>query len=626
MRVSHKIALTASLIVAVAFALFSWFQYSSMRAALYQQAAQNTEESAIALSHQVSNWLNGKMALVDAIAQTLDADFSPENIQKHFDIPLLKKEFLIMFGGLESNGIRITNDPTWNPASWDARQRPWYPLARKNTQAVLTEPYEDSDTKEILISIVANFSDEGRFMGAFGGDLSLKTVSDAVNALHFNGAGYAFLLSSDGNIISHPDSALNGQHLSELFKGTAPQLLPEMQETIIDGKRVFTLFHPLDDLAGSQWLIGVVLDKSKVMAAANQQGMIAVVGTIISALLCSLALYLIAARSLNPLQQLHASLVDINRGEGDLTGRLSIDSKDEFGHVANDFNAFIEYLQGIISRIKQVSGSMRLGADKTASLAASSVASLDVQLHELDQLATAMQEMSATAQEVAGSAQQAADSAQTADKAADNGVAVVSRTTQAIAELTQDMDGVVGQINNLSSYSDNIASILTVITDIADQTNLLALNAAIEAARAGDMGRGFAVVADEVRALASRTQKSTEEIKKMIQQLQAGVKEAEDIILNSRDKANHTQEAASEADTVLATIRDNIMHINQMTVQIATAAEEQSATAEEINRNTTNIRDISQTLVGSAKEQEGSCADMVALTAEQDKELGKFRV
>ena len=268
---------------------------------------------------------------------------------------------------------------------------------------------------------------------------------------------------------------------------------------------------------------------------------------------------------------------------------------------------------------------VRANTDLTATSAETASGQLRQQLFELDQLATAMHEMSATAHDVASNAQRTAASSQEVDEATHAGVEVVSRTTESIADLANDMDTVVGTINDLSSYSDNIASILTTITDIADQTNLLALNAAIEAARAGDLGRGFAVVADEVRALASRTQQSTEEIKNMIQQLQAGVKNAEVVIMKGRDRATQTQAMASEADGVLGSIRESILDINQMTLQIATAAEEQSATAEEINRNTANIRNISGSVSEQAHEQESNCNSMVQLTSQQDNALSKFR-
>lgn len=626
MKVSHKVALLASCIVVLAFAIFSWVQYNTVRTALYEKTEQSTLESTSALSHQVTNWLNGKLALIDMMAQNIDSDFSDATIKSTFSAPILKEEFILIFGGLATDGIAITNDPSWQPVNWDARKRPWYPLAKANKQAVLTDPYPDAQTKEILISAVANFYDRGEFKGAFGGDLSLKTVSDAVNTLNFHDTGYAFLVGADGNIISHPAADLNGNPISELFTGQVPAFESRFMEADVDGATVFTAFNKLEGLYGSDWYIGVVLDKSKVMAEATRFGWTALIVTLISALVCSVALYIAVSKQLTPLQKLRESLIDINSGDGDLTKRLEVISKDEFGQVSKDFNEFIDYLQRLIKQVKEISVDVRGNTDKTAQSASDAAVSLENQLFELDQLATAMHEMSATAQDVAANAQRAADAAHSADDAAGKGVAVVSKTTDSIASLASEMEGVVQTINDLAGYSDNIESILTVITDIADQTNLLALNAAIEAARAGDMGRGFAVVADEVRALASRTQQSTEEIKKMIHQLQLGVRNAEEIILNSRDTANSTQEVASEADSVLGAIRDSIMEINQMTVQIATAAEEQSATSEEINRNTTNIRDISQVVSDSAKDQEQNCAEMVSLTSRQDAELGKFKV
>jgi len=205
MKVSHKVVLYASIIVTLAFTTYSYIEYNALRTELIENTKVNTQEKSTALAAQINNWLNGKVGLIDTVAQAINADFSSDNIQKNIDLPIFKKEFILIFGGLDTNGIRITNDKTWNPTDYDARQRPWYALTKKHNQAVLTEPYIDTVTKDVVISVVASLDDNGIFKGGFGGDLSLKTVSDAVNSLHFNETGYSFLISKEGTIISHPD-------------------------------------------------------------------------------------------------------------------------------------------------------------------------------------------------------------------------------------------------------------------------------------------------------------------------------------------------------------------------------------------------------------------------------------
>ncbi len=627
MKVAHKVALAASLVVILAFTAFSLFQYNSVRNALYAKAEDSVKESSQSLSNEISYWLNARLDLINLMANAIDRDFSRETIDWLFSAEVLKQEFLLVFGGLDVDGKAIKNDDSWNPApTWDARKRPWYPYARENSEAVLTAPYEDSTTGEILISAVAKLTDKGQFVGAFGGDISLVSVADTVNSITFNDTGYAFLISRDGNIISHPNAELNGTPLSTFLGQGLPSFSTNLQPITINGQDMLIAFRPVQDLPGSDWLVGVLLDKSKVMADANEFGLWAIAGAIISTLLSCVVLYLLMQRILAPLGRLSTALAEISQGEGDLTQRLNLDSKDEFGALAKSFDDFISFLQRLISEIKQEAYSMQEKAGDTAQSASTSTSHIRQQLDELDQLATAMHEMSATAQEVAKSAQTTAEAARQADTFAQDGAMVMEQTRTAIDTLVTDMNLAMENINQLTHYSNNIESILTTIVDISEQTNLLALNAAIEAARAGDLGRGFAVVADEVRALASRTQQSTTEIRSMIEQLQQGVATAESSIRDNTDRALDTQSHALTASNSLESIRDSIRSINEMTIQIATAAEEQSSTTEEINRNTTNIRDLSQQVADGAEQQTALCHNMNELSQSQSEQLGRFKV
>ncbi|MFP2770794.1 methyl-accepting chemotaxis protein [Oceanisphaera sp. KMM 10153] len=627
MKIAHKVGLAAATVLLLTVSILSWLQLSQVREALRSQATAAISETSSTLASQIENWLNAKLKLVDMMAQNIDRQFSPGQVQQVFDTPLLKDEFLLIFGGLDSeNGRRLTNDPSWNPTGWDARQRPWYSVAMQAERAVLTEPYADADTGDILISAVSKISADGQPRGAFGGDLSLKSVADAINVIDFNGAGYAFLVAENGNIISHPDAELNGQSLDALFEGQRPSLSSAIAHYSLAGQPYWVSFTPLTELQGTQWYIGVVLDESIVMAKADSLQWQALLVSVLGVLISLVFLILLMGNLFKPLSGLHQSLKDINGGQGDLTKRLPILRRDDFGLVANEFNGFLAHLQTLIGEVMDSSSRLKTNIHDTSGQSEQAENQLQMQLQELDQLATAMHEMAATATEVALHAQHAAEAANAANQETEQGALVVSRSTLAVERLAADMEETMISVNELALLSRNIESILSVITGIAEQTNLLALNAAIEAARAGESGRGFAVVADEVRLLASRTQKSTQEIGDMIERLQSGVRLAENKMKQSQELAAQTSVDAAEANEVLARIRDAIGRINDMNLQIATAAEEQSATSEEINQNTTNIRDISQDVATGAVAQVKHCQAMLEQMQRQNKLLGEFKV
>ena len=292
---------------------------------------------------------------------------------------------------------------------------------------------------------------------------------------------------------------------------------------------------------------------------------------------------------------------------GDLTQEITVDSRDEVGELLEAMQGMRNKLKGMVTDISDTTNQLSSSAVELSAVTTQTSACINEQCAETEQVATAMQEMTATVQEVSRNITETAQATREANSETADGRRLVEDSIRAIQSLAGQIETSSQVIHKVEQESDNINTILDVIKGVAEQTNLLALNAAIEAARAGEQGRGFAVVADEVRTLAGRTQQSTDEINQMIDRLQSGSRQAVQVMQKSREQAQSVVEQATQAGNSLTTIAASVSSINDMNTQIASAAEQQHAVAEEVNRNILKINDIcNQTATGATQTAQAS--------------------
>ncbi|MHC8404667.1 MULTISPECIES: methyl-accepting chemotaxis protein [unclassified Pseudomonas] len=311
---------------------------------------------------------------------------------------------------------------------------------------------------------------------------------------------------------------------------------------------------------------------------------------------------------------------------GDLTHNLASQRRDELGQLQRAIQSMTEGLRVLISGIGEGVTQIASAAEELSAVTEQTSAGVNSQKIETDQVATAMNEMTATVQEVARNAEEASEAAAAADQQAREGDKVVGEAIAQIERLALEVGNSTEAMGHLKRESDKIGSVLDVIKSVAQQTNLLALNAAIEAARAGEAGRGFAVVADEVRSLAQRTQKSTEEIEELIIGLQTGTQQVATIMDNSRTLTDSSVELTRRAGGSLENITRTVSAIQSMNQQIAAAAEQQTAVAEEINRSVLNVRDVSEQTSAASEETAASSIELARLGTHLQTLVGRFKV
>ena len=487
---------------------------------------------------------------------------------------------------------------------------------------------------------------DGKIIGNTGIDIPIDYLNNflsEVNQTLYGGAGEMSVVGNFERVAgSSTKDGVTGKKINELWPNlvgwiSSANKSGELSIRLDEASDRYQVAFPFEAVEGTDaWSIIYEIPRATVLAAAytldkelsagvQKNTTIQITAFLIIMTIALLSVSLSARNIVRPIRNITGMLQEIAQGEADLTKKLSVNGKDELAELATWFNQFLEQLRQLVVQIAETTHSLDNNAEQNTEVVQHTSEEITRQLTEIDSIATAISEMAATAQEVAQSATETAQHAKGANDAAKNGLQNVQDTTEHVNQLTTELNTTVDVINKLADQSSHISNIIDIISDIAEQTNLLALNAAIESARAGEHGRGFAVVADEVRSLAQRTQESTHQIQSMIEEFVNGTKNAAEIVSNNQHKAQEITALAEGAGDAINEMTDTVSHISDMSVQIATAIEQQSCVTEEINRNIVVISDITKGIEDGSKEISNSSQTVSHLASNLDSLVNKFK-
>nr|WP_137973602.1 methyl-accepting chemotaxis protein [Pseudomonas sp. F(2018)] len=537
---------------------------------------------------------------------------------------------------------KMTVNTYWNSDAAPAYyEQPWHRAGQQAPagKCAWAAAYKDDASAQPRTNCAMAIQKDGSLFGVSTIDVTLGFFNNLVAEKEKEIQGEVMIVEPDGKILSN-QARIGGEivlkNVSELARQSV--FVGEIQEGLGKMGREALYKHEFDSadgeawtfylqpIEGTPWLLAAALPTH--LLTENSSEVLSTLAYIqVPLVILLLATMLFAIRQL--MQRLHVlrgNIDSLSAGDADLTRRIALKGEDEMDAVGDSVNRFIAYLQNMIADVTQASA---LIAEELAQLQQQSRHTNEVltrHANETDQAVTAITEMSSTADTVAQSATETAAFTRNANDNAEQSKQVVAEASASVLALVGEVESATARVLAMQQDAQRINDVLGVIGEIAGQTNLLALNAAIEAARAGEQGRGFAVVADEVRALAGRTQQSTSEINEMLAKLQQGVSSAVQAMEQTKASCQATADRTSRVNVGLDDMASSVSRIHDLSAQIATAAEEQSAVTEEINQNMVAIRHMVDDLVAGGQQADRSTDALLASNRRLVELVNRFKV
>lgn len=623
-RFSQKVIIASSIIFFVSLSLLTITIYAQTVIIMEKITDDNTELLSRSINQIIINEYNQRMQIINFNDIIIEEKLTKAHIRQVLKSHTSSKLFSLSGAAFPDGTFYTTSKSNWNvPDNWDPRNERWYTnVVGTNAISVIEYLHNDLLNACIMTMSTSIRNKLGELVAVTFYDTNLAHLGEKINSFKLFETGYVFLVSETGITLSHPVEDYLSKPVSQ-FLGHDVDLNVRKIDKVFNNELVELRFTKVADFP---WYIGIYIPKREVVASATRLRDATFIFTVVFTLISIAALWFLVIKLMLPLKTLNKAMENATSGDGDLTQRLDTKIDQEFSDLSVNFNVFASKLQTLIQETKGISIEIKQNTIANADIVKKSAEELSYQEKEVEDLATSMNEMTATALSVASNAKSASDSAYIANEHALEGQQIVADTVTQINHLSEKLNNATDVVKKLQSDVINIESILEVINDIAEQTNLLALNAAIEAARAGETGRGFAVVADEVRTLAQRTQKSTDEISRMIEDLQSASERTEQAMQQSNHEANNTVDQSKEATTALCSILESVESINKLNTVIANSAESQSEVANKINQKTSLIRDLSNKVADRSKLSAHKMNEQIQQVEKQSTILGYFKV